>query len=211
MFWEFHPSSKREFSVVSITTTTDKQMMFRLLLLILILGVNSKTVDEGPVYCTTGGACHCGFGGDGAILTLNKFTGDDKVYGCGGAFRLTGADVTAEWQGSSGLVTAGISFTQDASYDGWEGCCFICGKNLEIAGMIETAWYCEKDAFSTGIWLKGTPSADNTIPAIPITHIVLIASFFIIGGLCCFIGLYIGQRLKYQTMPLMEQKMVYED
>mmetsp|Transcript_33379 Transcript_33379/g.53481 ORF Transcript_33379/g.53481 Transcript_33379/m.53481 type:complete len:185 (+) Transcript_33379:47-601(+) len=182
--------------------------MFALAQLMFVVTAHAKFVDDGPVYCTTGGACHCGYGGDGAILTLNRFTGDDKVYGCGGAFRLSGAEASAEWQGSSagqsGSGSLMFSFTQDSSYDGWEGCCFICGKNLEIADMIESGWYCEKDAFSTGIWLKGLPSTES-VNSLPLSHIIYIASFVVFGALCCFIGLGIGQRL---TLPRREEKFL---
>lgn len=109
-----------------------------------------------------GGACGCGRGGDGKLITLNRFFGDDsdqQVWGCGGAFSLNGGTWGAEWAatttGTSAGTKAGMDFSQQVSYDGWEGCCFICGANLQLAGKLSSGWYCEKDFFSTGIWLKG--------------------------------------------------------
>ena len=105
-----------------------------------------------------GGACECGSGGDGKRITLNRFWGDgsdEQVYGCGGAFHLSGADLSAQYGSDGGSGAIGINFDQAASYDGWEGCCTICGMNLQIAGKLASGWYCEKDFFSTGIWLKG--------------------------------------------------------
>ncbi len=122
---------------------------------------SSSSSSSSPVnLCTgNGGACGCGESSDGASkITMNRFWGDDndeKVYGCGGAFRLDAVSWDAQWDGAlSG--TFGTSFIQDASLDGWEGCCWICGVNLQMAGKLSDGWYCEKDFFSTGIWLKGT-------------------------------------------------------
>jgi hypothetical protein len=97
---------------------------------------------------------------------MNRYYGDnndEQVYGCGGAFQLSGADLDLQWGGalSQGGREAniaaglGLNFAQQESFDGWEGCCYICGVNLQIAGKISDGWYCEKDFFSTGIWLKG--------------------------------------------------------
>ena len=113
-----------------------------------------------------GGACGCGNSGDGKLISMSRFYGDkndQKVYGCGGAFHLSGASWNAQWGGkltesgpeANALQEAGITFTQSASFDGWEGCCLICGRNLEIAGKISDGWYCEKDWINSGIWLKG--------------------------------------------------------
>lgn len=113
-----------------------------------------------------GGACGCGLGGDGHLISMNRFWGDDndeQVFGCGGAFALDGASWDAQWGGTlseSGpeanvLQSIGVSFSQGASFDGWEGCCLICGANLQMTGKISSGWYCQKDLFSTGIWLKG--------------------------------------------------------
>lgn len=106
-----------------------------------------------------GGTCICGNAGDGTAITLNRFWGnslDEKVWGCGGAFHLDGATLDSQWGGDleSASLAAGVSFSQDQSFDGWEGCCAMCGMNLEIAGKLSSGWYCEKDMFSTGIWLK---------------------------------------------------------
>jgi hypothetical protein len=117
--------------------------------------------------CEGGGdACGCGLGGDGGQISMNRFWGndnDEKVFGCGGAFALDGASWDAQLGGTlsetggevSAMQSAGLTFSQSASYDGWEGCCLICGVNLELTGKISTGWYCVKDFFSTGIWLKG--------------------------------------------------------
>jgi hypothetical protein len=97
---------------------------------------------------------------------MNRFFGDNndqKVHGCGGAFQLTGASLNQQWGGtlsSSGpeasvATSIGLDFSQQTSADGWEGCCNICGFNLQMAGKISDGWFCEKDFFSTGIWLKG--------------------------------------------------------
>jgi len=123
--------------------------------------VNPVTGCEGG-----GGACGCGLGGDGGQISMNRFWGndnDEQVFGCGGAFALDGATWDAQWGGTlsesgpeaSVMQSVGLTFSQSASYDGWEGCCLICGVNLELTGKISTGWYCEKDFFSTGIWLKG--------------------------------------------------------
>jgi hypothetical protein len=103
-----------------------------------------------------GGACQCGQGGDGSLITLNRFWGDatdEQVFGCGGAFHLDGATLEAQYGGDP-TGSLGLSFSQADSFDGWEGCCYICGLNLQIAGKLSSGWYCEKDFFSTGIWLK---------------------------------------------------------
>jgi hypothetical protein len=107
-----------------------------------------------------GGSCRCGAGGDGSVITLNRFWGDssdEQVWGCGGAFQLSGASLSGQWGGSQdgNAINAGFDFSQSASYHGWEGCCNICGMNLQLAGRLSSGWYCEKDFFSTGIWLKG--------------------------------------------------------
>ncbi|MFN9982761.1 MAG: hypothetical protein ACK53Y_22720, partial [bacterium] len=105
-----------------------------------------------------GGNCICGKGGDGNLITLNRFYGDDsdeKVWGCGGAFILSGIDLEAQYDGEVPSVGGNVAFTQESSWEGWEGCCAICGYNLEWSGKISSGWYCEKDFFATGIWLKG--------------------------------------------------------
>lgn len=83
--------------------------------------------------CTgNGGACGCGKGGDNNLMTLNRFFGDnndEKIWGCGGAFKLAGATWNSQWGGSLSaggpeanvLHSVGVDFKQDASYDGWEG------------------------------------------------------------------------------------------
>ena len=113
-----------------------------------------------------GGACECGMTGNGNIITMDRFYGDnndEQVMGCGGAFQLTGASWNTQWGGTlsetgpqaSIMNTAGLTFSQSASYDGWEGCCTICGLNLQLSGKLSSGWYCQKDFFSTGIWLRG--------------------------------------------------------
>ncbi len=113
-----------------------------------------------------GGACECGMTGNGNIITMDRFYGDnndEQVMGCGGAFQLTGASWNTQWGGTlsetgpqaSIMNTIGLTFSQSASYDGWEGCCTICGLNLQLSGKLSSGWYCQKDFFSTGIWLRG--------------------------------------------------------
>lgn len=126
--------------------------------------------SQSPIGANTcngnGGSCFCGAGSDGNRISINRFFGDqndEQVFGCGGAFRLSTADWNSQWGGTltqngpeaSVAHGFGFSFTQDESADGWEGCCNICGLNLQMAGKISDGWYCEKDFFSTGIWLKG--------------------------------------------------------
>jgi hypothetical protein len=87
---------------------------------------------------------------------MNRFYGDDndeKVYGCEDAFMLTGAEWNAQWGGALSadgpeanvLNSFGVTFSQEASFDGWEGCCNICGLNLQMSGKITDGWFCEKD------------------------------------------------------------------
>jgi hypothetical protein len=108
-----------------------------------------------------GGACGCGMGGDGTLMTMNQFYGDSndqQVSGCGGAFQLTSVQWDAEWGGSLSKfpsILASIGFSQAPSFYGWEDCCYHCGYNLQLAGKLTSGWFCEKDFFSTGIWLKG--------------------------------------------------------
>jgi hypothetical protein len=90
----------------------------------------------------------CGAGDDGNLIWLNNFEGDstdEQVFGCN-TFHLDGAT----WNAQLGADVFGSS----DSFDGWEGCCYVCGLNLQIAGLLSPGWYCEKDFFSTGIWLK---------------------------------------------------------
>ena len=94
--------------------------------------VSAKHVADDPVYCTTGGDCTCGFnhnrGNIGVSIYLRDgFHGDDHVWGC-----------------------------DDYSDDNaWENCCNECGQQLERVGLLRSGWWCEKDFFNTGIWLKG--------------------------------------------------------
>merc|ERR1719408_855361 len=39
----------------------------------------------------------------------------------------------------------------------WEDGCKQCGQYLESSKQICSGWYCAKDTFSTGIWLKRDP------------------------------------------------------
>ena len=109
-------------------------------------------------YCTgRGGGCRCATASDGQAITMNRFYGDnndEKVWGCGGAFRLSGFEWDAQMNGAISS-SFGVNFVQDLSAEGWEGCCWICGASLQVLGKLSDGWYCEKDLFSTGIWLKG--------------------------------------------------------
>ena len=141
--------------------------------------VPTPVAPQNPVTLTgcnsNGGACGCGVGGDGRIISLNRFNGDqkyEKVYGCGSAFQLTGATLNQQWgetlseTGSEANVATSIGpeanvatsisleFSQQKPYDGRKGCCYICGANLQMTGKISDGWSCEKDIFSIGIWLK---------------------------------------------------------
>jgi hypothetical protein len=109
--------------------------------------VNPVTGCEGGI-----GACRCSVSGDGSKISMD--INKEMVYGCDGAFPLDSATWDAQWGGALS-ASGGLGFTTSASYDGWEGCCLICGINLELAGKIFTGWYCDKDLFSTGIWLMG--------------------------------------------------------
>ncbi|KAL3766030.1 hypothetical protein ACHAWU_002745 [Discostella pseudostelligera] len=109
-----------------------------------------------------GGTCGCGKDGNGGVITLNRFWGDssdEQVWGCGGAFALTGLELSQQWDSSTVQSSVGVIFEQGDSYHGWEGCCQVCGLNLQMAGRLSSGWYCEKDLFATGIWLKGNPDA----------------------------------------------------
>jgi len=43
----------------------------------------------------------------------------------------------------------------------WETCCQNCGTTLQNDNVLSPGWYCEKDFFSTGIWLKGCQLGSN--------------------------------------------------
>ena len=100
----------------------------------------------------TGGACYVF-----DKITLNRFDGDgtdEKVWGCGGGFSLSGASLkgTIEKEPSAEIS---LTFSQTDSFYGWDGCCAAAGEALQSRGYLSDGWYCERDAFSTGIWLKG--------------------------------------------------------
>ena len=130
---------------------------------------NTYTGPVTGVCDPDGGTCHCGSDGHPTKpkgISLNRFYGDltdEKVWGCGGAFALTGvqlkqtstATVSQEGAALDVMAEMGISFGQQDSYLGWEGCCYVCGSFLQSAGRLSPGWYCEKDSASTGIWLKG--------------------------------------------------------
>ncbi len=127
---------------------------------VAMLGSLGSTTGDPALggFCEpNGGACECGKDDNGVLITLNRFWGDssdEQVMGCGGAFQFTGLDLSVEKNPS-----AGANFGQGETFYGWEGCCTVCGKNLQAAGKLSSGWYCEKDFFSTGIWLKGNPDA----------------------------------------------------
>jgi hypothetical protein len=118
-----------------------------------------------------GGTCTCGSDGNGNLITLNRFWGDksdEKVWGCGGAFALQSASIDASAELSdkslSKGVNVGLDFGTEPSYYGWEGCCAVCGTNLEALGFLSSGWYCDKDLFSTGIWLIANHDAPPKLP-----------------------------------------------
>lgn len=114
-------------------------------------------VVTGSNCDANGGTCTCAKDGNGMPITVNFYgdTTDEKVYGCGGAFSLSGADLTATVEGEVPGGSAGISFLSQDSYYGWEGCCTLCGEILQANGKISSGWQCNKDFFATGIWLVG--------------------------------------------------------
>ena len=128
------------------------------------------------VYNPNGGACRCGSDGNPDKpngISLNRFYGDktdQKIWGCGGAFQLTGASAYAQFSATfstneikaTAMAGLNMQFGQSDSYLGWEACCYVCGATLQVASRLSPGWYCERDALSTGIWLKGNPnSVDN--------------------------------------------------
>jgi hypothetical protein len=96
-------------------------------------GVTASGVTPITMGCTgNGGACGCGYGGDGKLLSMNRFFGDGndmKVDGCGGAFTLSSMDLSASWGGemsetgpsASATQSVAAGFSQQPSHDGWEG------------------------------------------------------------------------------------------
>ena len=94
---------------------------------------------------------------DKYTISLNRFDADrtdQKVWGCGGAFQLKGSDVSGKLE-KEPSAAIGLSFAQSDSFFGWEGCCSVAGEAMQSRGYLSDGWFCEKDFFSTGIWLKG--------------------------------------------------------
>jgi len=114
---------------------------------------DSWTRYNSYIKCSgTGGVCYVF-----DKISLNRFDGDgtdEKVWGCGGGFHLSGASLkgTIEKEPSAEII---LSFSQSDSFYGWEGCCTVAGKALQSRGYLSDGWYCEKVPFVTGIWLKG--------------------------------------------------------
>jgi len=122
---------------------------------------------ESPVSenCKFGGTCQCGMTGDGQQITMQSYgfdSNDQKVWGCGETFKINGGELNTQW-GLSGDGTTGeasgsiggiVSWSLSDSFDGWEGCCNICGTNLQLAGVLSGGWQC-KNAAPAGIWLVG--------------------------------------------------------
>lgn len=110
--------------------------------------------EQPPVTCS-GSTCTCGSGGyDYTITGYNQGSTDAKVHGCGGKVKFDGSlSIGVEAGSPSGEI--GVTATSTESEEEWEGCCARCGLNLEGAGFLQKGnWYCEKDLFNTGIWLK---------------------------------------------------------
>jgi len=69
-----------------------------------LIASKPTTSQQGPLteLCVgNGGTCGCGKTGDGRLITLSRFFGDqnnEKVEGCGGAFALTSAQLGAQWE-----------------------------------------------------------------------------------------------------------------
>ncbi|GAU90245.1 hypothetical protein RvY_02692 [Ramazzottius varieornatus] len=72
-----------------------------------------------------------------------------------------GEMVRAASCGNGLYVNGGVSDNMDEKVKGipwgqsWESNCASCGLWLQQSGLIYPGWYCEKDSWSTGIWLKG--------------------------------------------------------
>jgi EGF-like domain len=114
---------------------------------------DSQTRYDTFIKCSgIGGACNVING-----ITLNRFDSDgtdEKVWGCGGNFYLSGASLSGTLA-KEPSAEIGLSFSQSDSFYGWEGCCSVAGEALQSRGYLSDGWFCEKDFFSTGIWLKG--------------------------------------------------------
>jgi hypothetical protein len=99
-----------------------------------------------------GGACKVL---DGTDIQLNRFNSDrtnQQVWGCGGAFKLTGAELKAILAKEPSAEIS-LSFSQSDTFYGWEGCCRIAGEALQSRGYLSDGWFCVWDPL--GIWLKG--------------------------------------------------------
>jgi hypothetical protein len=114
---------------------------------------DSTTRYDSFIKCSgNGGACTALEG-----ITLNRFDADgtdEKVWGCGFKFSLTGVELAATLAEEPSAEVK-LSFGQSESFLGWEGCCAAAGEALQSRGYLSDGWFCEKDFFGTGIWLKG--------------------------------------------------------
>jgi EGF-like domain len=103
-----------------------------------------------------GGACAAVSTGS-VNFNLKRFNADgtdEKVEGCGGGLQLTGGQLSATLSAEPS-ASLGLSFSTSESFYGWEGCCAAVGEAMQSRGYLSDGWYCEKDTFNTGIWLKG--------------------------------------------------------
>ena len=114
---------------------------------------DSQTRYNSFIQCSgNGGACNVIAG-----ISLNRFKSDktsERVWGCGGAFQLTGATLAATLAAEPSADIS-LSFNKQESFLGWEGCCMAAGEALQSRGFLSDGWSCEKDIYSTGIYLKG--------------------------------------------------------
>ena len=118
---------------------------------------DSLTRYNSFIKCSgNGGACSV-INTPSGLITLNRFDADgtdEKVWGCGGAFKLDGATLAASLK-KEPSADISLSFSQGDSFAGWEGCYNSAGEALQSRGYLSDGWFCEKDFFATGIWLKG--------------------------------------------------------
>lgn len=117
-----------------------------------------ETRYDSFIKCSgNGGACTVLSPTGKSPISLNVFNvdrTDQKVWGCGGAFALKGADLKSTLAKEPSQEIA-FSFSASESFYGWEGCCNVAGEAMQSRGFLSDGWFCEKDFFSTGIWLKG--------------------------------------------------------
>lgn len=114
-----------------------------------------KTINTYVRCSGNGGTCNPY--GD---ITLGRFRldrTDQIVWGCPDGFRLTGLELSVSLQREPS-VDVSLSFAQDASFTGWQGCCAVAGHALQSRGLLSEGWWCQHDLFRTHIYLRGKAS-----------------------------------------------------